>query len=125
MLAFVQKEYDILLATTIIESGLDIPNVNTLIVDEAERYGLSQMYQLRGRVGRSTRQAWAYFFYSKDKCLTKEATERLETIEEHTALGSGFKIALAVASSISVSGSMDASILSEMTSFLLGIVVCM
>lgn len=94
MLAFVQKEYDILLATTIIESGLDIPNVNTLIVDEAERYGLSQMYQLRGRVGRSTRQAWAYFFYSKDKCLTKEATERLETIEEHTALGSGFKIAL-------------------------------
>ena len=94
MLAFVQKEYDILLATTIIESGLDIPNANTLIVDEAERYGLSQMYQLRGRVGRSTRQAWAYFFYSKDKRLTKEATERLETIEEHTALGSGFKVAL-------------------------------
>ena len=94
MLAFIQKEYDILLATTIIESGLDIPNVNTLIVDEAERFGLSQMYQLRGRVGRSTRQAWAYFFYSKNKQLTKEATERLETIEEHTALGSGFKIAL-------------------------------
>ena len=94
MLAFVQKEYDILLATTIIESGLDIPNVNTLIVDEAERFGLSQMYQLRGRVGRSTRQAWAYFFYSKGKQLTKEAAERLETIEEHTALGSGFKVAM-------------------------------
>lgn len=94
MLAFINNEYDVLLSTTIIESGLDIPNVNTLIVDEAERLGLSQMYQLRGRVGRSSRQAWAYFFYSKNKKLTKEATERLETIEEHTALGSGFKIAL-------------------------------
>lgn len=94
MLEFVNGEFDVLLATTIIESGLDIPNVNTLIVDEAERLGLSQMYQLRGRVGRSSRQAWAYFFYSKNKRLTKEATERLETIEEHTALGSGFKIAL-------------------------------
>lgn len=94
MLSFVQKEYDLLVATTIIESGLDIPNVNTLIVDEAERLGLSQMYQLRGRVGRSSRQAWAYFFYSKGKRLTKDASERLETIEEHTALGSGFKIAL-------------------------------
>lgn len=94
MLDFVQRKYDLLLATTIIESGLDIANVNTLIVDEAERLGLSQMYQLRGRVGRSARQAWAYFFYSKGRRLTKEATERLETIEEHTALGSGFKIAL-------------------------------
>jgi transcription-repair coupling factor (superfamily II helicase) len=94
MLAFINQEYDILLSTTIIESGLDIANVNTLIVDEAERLGLSQMYQLRGRVGRSSRQAWAYFFYSKNKKLTKEAAERLETIEEHTALGSGFKIAL-------------------------------
>ncbi len=83
-----------LLATTIIESGLDIPNVNTLIVDRAELLGLSQMYQLRGRVGRSSRQAWAYFFYSKGKKLTREAADRLETIEEHTALGSGFKIAL-------------------------------
>jgi len=94
MLAFVQREYDVLIATTIIESGLDIPNVNTLIVDEAERLGLSQMYQLRGRVGRSARQAWAYFFYTKNRRLTREASERLETIEEHTALGSGFKIAL-------------------------------
>lgn len=94
MLAFVQQQFDVLIATTIIESGLDIPNVNTLIVDEAERLGLSQMYQLRGRVGRSARQAWAYFFYSKHRRLTKEASERLETIEEHTALGSGFRIAL-------------------------------
>ncbi len=94
MLDFVKGDYDILLATTIIESGLDIPNVNTLIVDEAERLGLSQMYQLRGRVGRSARQAWAYFFYSKHKRLNKEAVKRLEVIEEHTALGSGFKIAM-------------------------------
>ena len=94
MVDFVKREYDILVATTIIESGLDIPNANTLIVDEAERLGLSQMYQLRGRVGRSARQAWAYFFYSKGKRLSKEANDRLETIEEHTALGSGFKIAM-------------------------------
>ena len=94
MLEFVNGKFDLLLATTIIESGLDIPNVNTLIVDEAQKLGLSQMYQLRGRVGRSKRQAWAYFFYSGRKKLTKEAMERLETIEEHTALGSGFKIAL-------------------------------
>ncbi len=94
MLRFINREFDILLATTIIESGLDIPNANTLIVDEAERLGLSQMYQLRGRVGRSSRQASAFFFYSGRKRLTKEAQERLETIEEHTSLGSGFKIAL-------------------------------
>ncbi len=94
MLEFIRKEHDVLLATTIIESGLDIPNVNTLIVDEAERLGLSQMYQLRGRVGRSPRQAWAYFFYSKGKRLTQDAQDRLATIEEHTALGSGFRIAL-------------------------------
>ncbi|RCK81003.1 MAG: Transcription-repair coupling factor [Candidatus Ozemobacter sibiricus] len=94
MLEFIRQEHDVLLATTIIESGLDIPNVNTLIVDEAERLGLSQMYQLRGRVGRSPRQAWAYFFYSKGKPLTQEAQDRLATIEEHTALGSGFRIAL-------------------------------
>ncbi|NLI77456.1 MAG: transcription-repair coupling factor, partial [Candidatus Riflebacteria bacterium] len=94
MLEFIRKEHDVLLATTIIESGLDIPNVNTLIVDEAERLGLSQMYQLRGRVGRSARQAWAYFFYSRGKRLSQDASDRLATIEEHTALGSGFKIAL-------------------------------
>jgi transcription-repair coupling factor (superfamily II helicase) len=94
MLAFIRREFDILLATTIIESGLDIPNANTLIVDEAERLGLAQMYQLRGRVGRSNRQAVSYFFYSKGKRLTQEAYERLATIEEHTALGSGFKVAM-------------------------------
>lgn len=94
MLEFIDQKHDVLIATTIIESGLDIPNVNTLIVDKAELLGLSQMYQLRGRVGRSDRQASAYFFYSKGKKLTKEAKERLETIEEHTSLGSGFKIAL-------------------------------
>jgi len=94
MLSFIRREYDVLLSTTIIESGLDIPNVNTLIVDEAERLGLAQMYQLRGRVGRSSRQAWAFFFYTKGKKLTREAYERLATIEEHTALGSGFKIAM-------------------------------
>ncbi|HNW34205.1 MAG TPA: helicase-related protein, partial [Candidatus Ozemobacteraceae bacterium] len=94
MLAFIRGEFDVLLASTIVESGLDIPNANTLIVDEAERLGLSQMYQLRGRVGRSSRQAFAFFFYSKGKRLTQEAAERLATIEEHTALGSGFKIAM-------------------------------
>ncbi|MBI3038906.1 transcription-repair coupling factor, partial [bacterium] len=94
MLAFMRHEHDILLCTTIIESGLDIPNVNTIIIEEAERLGLSQLYQLRGRVGRSTRQAWAYIFYSKGRRLTEEAHQRLQTIEEHTALGSGFKIAL-------------------------------
>ncbi|HEY9070873.1 MAG TPA: transcription-repair coupling factor, partial [Candidatus Ozemobacteraceae bacterium] len=94
MLAFIRGEFDVLLASTIVESGLDIPNANTLIVDEAERLGLSQMYQLRGRVGRSSRQAFAFFFYSKGKRLTQEASERLATIEEHTALGSGFRIAM-------------------------------
>ncbi|HOT29649.1 MAG TPA: transcription-repair coupling factor [Candidatus Ozemobacteraceae bacterium] len=94
MLAFIRGEFDVLLASTIVESGLDIPNANTLIVDESERLGLSQMYQLRGRVGRSSRQAFAFFFYSKGKRLTQEAAERLATIEEHTALGSGFRIAM-------------------------------
>ncbi|NLM18133.1 MAG: transcription-repair coupling factor [Candidatus Riflebacteria bacterium] len=94
MLDFYQKKYDLLLCTTIIESGLDIPDVNTLIVDGAEKLGLAQLYQLRGRIGRSSRQATAYLFYSKGKKLTKDATLRLETIEEHTTLGSGLKIAM-------------------------------
>jgi len=94
LLAFIRREFDILLSTTIIESGLDIPNANTIIIDEAERLGLSQLYQLRGRVGRSGRQAWAYIFFTKGKRLTSEASQRLMTIAEHTALGSGFKIAL-------------------------------
>lgn len=94
MLDFINQKYDILLCTTIIESGLDLPNVNTLIVEEAERFGLAQLYQLRGRVGRSSKQAYAYLFYSKDKNLTPDAQKRLVTIEEYTALGSGFRIAL-------------------------------
>lgn len=94
MLDFMDHEYDILLSTTIIETGLDIPNVNTLIVYNADRMGLSQLYQLRGRVGRSNRVAYAYFTFQKDKVLTEVAEKRLSTIKEFTELGSGFKIAM-------------------------------
>jgi transcription-repair coupling factor (superfamily II helicase) len=94
MLDFYDNEADILVCTTIIETGLDIPNVNTLIVYDAERFGLSQLYQLRGRVGRSNRIAHAYFCYRKDKVLTETAEKRLAAIREFTELGSGFKIAM-------------------------------
>lgn len=94
MLAFLQGEYDVLVSTTIIETGVDIPNVNTLIVYDADRLGLSQLYQLRGRVGRSNRVAYAYFTYRKDKILTEVAEKRLQAIKEFTELGSGFKIAM-------------------------------
>lgn len=94
MIDFLKGEYDILLSTTIIETGLDIPNVNTLIVYDADRMGLSQLYQLRGRVGRSNRLAYAYFTYRKDKILPEVAEKRLKAIKEFTELGSGFKIAL-------------------------------
>jgi transcription-repair coupling factor (superfamily II helicase) len=94
MLEFYDYEADILLATTIIETGLDIPNVNTLIVYAADRFGLSQLYQLRGRVGRSNRVAHAYFTYRKDKNLAEKAEKRLAAIREFTELGSGFKIAM-------------------------------
>ncbi|MBC9784190.1 transcription-repair coupling factor [Heliobacterium chlorum] len=94
MLDFLEGEYDILVCTTIIETGLDIPNVNTLIVDGADLMGLSQLYQLRGRVGRSNRLAYAYFTYRKDKVLTEVAEKRLHAIREFTELGSGFKIAM-------------------------------
>lgn len=94
MRSFVEKEANVLIATTIIESGLDMPNVNTIIVDEAERLGLSQMYQLRGRVGRSARQAYAYFTYRRDKILTDIAQKRLKAIRDFTELGAGFKIAM-------------------------------
>src|SRR5690606_9647999 len=77
-----------------IETGVDIPNVNTLIVENADRMGLSQLYQLRGRVGRSNRVAYAYFTYKKDKVLTEVAEKRLQAIKEFTELGSGFKIAM-------------------------------
>ncbi len=91
---FVQGEADVLVCTTIIESGIDMPNVNTLIVTNADRLGLSQIYQLKGRVGRSGRQAYAYITYEKDKVLKENAQKRLAAIREYTELGSGFRIAL-------------------------------
>jgi transcription-repair coupling factor (superfamily II helicase) len=94
MLSFLAGDYDVLVSTTIIETGVDIPNVNTLIVFDADRMGLSQLYQLRGRVGRSNRVAYAYFTYRKDKVLTEVAEKRLQAIKEFTELGSGFKIAM-------------------------------
>jgi len=94
MLDFLEGEYDVLVSTTIIETGVDIPNVNTLIVYDADKMGLSQLYQLRGRVGRSNRIAFAYFTYQRDKVLTEVAEKRLQAIKEFTELGSGFKIAM-------------------------------
>ncbi len=85
---------DILICTTIIESGLDIPNANTMLIYNADRFGLAQLYQIRGRVGRSERQAYAYCFYKKDKVLTQEAKNRLQAIKDFTTLGSGYQIAL-------------------------------
>ena len=92
--AFIDKEYDVLLCTTIIETGIDIPNTNTLIIQMADRLGLAQMYQIRGRVGRSDRLAYAYFVYDKGKVLTDNSSKRLNAIKEFTTLGSGYKIAL-------------------------------
>ena len=92
--SFIDHKYDVLLCTTIIETGIDIPNTNTLIVDMADRLGLSQMYQIRGRVGRSTRVSYAYFMYEKNKVLTSESAKRLQAIKEFTTLGSGYKIAV-------------------------------
>ncbi len=94
MLNFLDGQYDVLVSTTIIETGVDIPNANTLIVFDADRMGLSQLYQLRGRVGRSNRVAYAYFTYRKDKVLTEVSEKRLQAIKEFTELGSGFKIAM-------------------------------
>lgn len=94
IVSFLEGEYDVLVSTTIIETGVDIPNVNTLIISNADRMGLSQLYQLRGRVGRSNRVAYAYFTYQKDKVLTEVAEKRLQAIKEFTELGSGFKIAM-------------------------------
>ncbi len=91
---FANQEYDVLLATTIIENGIDIPNANTMIIHDADRFGLAQLYQLRGRVGRSQRQAYCYCFYRKSKELTKDAVHRLKAIKEFTTLGSGYQIAL-------------------------------
>ncbi|WP_067933501.1 transcription-repair coupling factor [Alicyclobacillus kakegawensis] len=94
MLDFLEGELDVLVTTTIIETGLDIPNVNTLIVYDADKLGLAQLYQLRGRVGRSNRIAYAYFTYQRDKVLSEVAEKRLQAISEFTELGSGFKIAM-------------------------------
>jgi transcription-repair coupling factor (superfamily II helicase) len=93
MLDFVARTYDVLLATTIIENGLDIPNVNTIIINRADRYGLSQLYQLRGRVGRSDRPAYAYLLIPPDDTLSPIAKKRLAAIREFSDLGSGFRVA--------------------------------
>lgn len=91
---FINGEYDVLVTTTIIETGVDIPNVNTLFVENADQMGLSQLYQLRGRIGRSSRVAYAYFMYRPNKMLTEVGEKRLEAIRDFTELGSGFKIAM-------------------------------
>ena len=94
IVGFEEHEYDILLCSTIIENGLDIPNANTIIIHDADRFGLAQLYQLRGRVGRSERQAYCYCFFKSGKNLTKEAYQRLMAIKEFSSLGSGYQIAM-------------------------------
>ena len=94
MLDFINRRYDVLLCTTIIESGLDIPNVNTIVVEDADHMGLAQLYQLRGRVGRSNRLAYAYITHKRDKVISEESEKRLSAIREFTELGSGFRIAM-------------------------------
>ena len=94
MMDFIRGEIDVLVSTTIIETGLDIPNVNTMIIQDAQNFGLSQLYQLRGRVGRSKRTAYAFLMYQSNKVLREEAEKRLKAIREFTDLGSGFKIAM-------------------------------
>ncbi|WP_294581683.1 transcription-repair coupling factor [uncultured Thomasclavelia sp.] len=94
MMRFVNKEFNVLVCTTIIETGIDIPNANTIIVEDADHFGLSQLYQIKGRVGRSNRGAYAYLLYNPSKVLNEEATKRLKAIKEFTELGSGYKIAM-------------------------------
>uniref|UniRef100_UPI003078B5F3 transcription-repair coupling factor n=1 Tax=Enterocloster clostridioformis TaxID=1531 RepID=UPI003078B5F3 len=94
MADFINGEIDVLVSTTIIETGLDIPNANTMIIHDADRMGLSQLYQLRGRVGRSNRTSYAFLMYKRDKLLREEAEKRLQAIREFTELGSGIKIAM-------------------------------
>jgi transcription-repair coupling factor (superfamily II helicase) len=94
VLGFYKREYDVLVCTTIIENGMDMPNVNTLIVDRAERFGLGQLYQLRGRVGRSDRQAYSYFLYQAGQKLSEAALDRLQALKEFSHLGSGFALAM-------------------------------
>lgn len=92
--SLVEHEIDILVCTTIIETGVDVPNVNTLIIENSDRFGLSQLYQLRGRVGRSNRRAYAFFTFQKDKIITEVASKRLSAMKEFTQFGSGFRIAM-------------------------------
>lgn len=94
MMDFIQKKINVLVCTTILESGIDIPNANTIIVENADRLGLAQLYQIRGRVGRSDRQAYAYITYKREKLLSEVADKRLKAIKEFTEFGSGFKIAM-------------------------------
>jgi len=94
MLDFVNKDINVLVCTTILESGIDIPNANTIIVEDADRLGLAQLYQIRGRVGRSDKQAYAYITYKRDKLINEVAEKRLKAIKEFTEFGSGFKIAM-------------------------------
>ena len=94
ILGFLNKDYDVLVCTTIIETGMDISNANTMIIYDADKMGLAQLYQLRGRVGRSSRQGYAYLLYEKDKTLSEIAEKRLKAIREFTEFGSGFKIAM-------------------------------
>jgi len=94
MIKFQNRQFDILLCTTIIETGIDIPSVNTLIIIDADRFGLSQLYQIRGRIGRSNKVAYCYLMYNQNKVLTETATKRLKVIKEFTELGSGFAIAM-------------------------------
>ena len=94
MIDFMERKYDVLVCTSIIETGIDIPNVNTMIVNDSDKMGLSQLYQLRGRVGRSNKVAYAYFLYQRDKVLTEVAEKRLKALKDFTELGSGFKIAM-------------------------------
>ena len=94
MESFINKKINVLICTTILESGIDIPNANTIIVENAERLGLAQLYQIRGRVGRSNKQAYAYITYKKDKVLSEESDKRLKAIKEFTEFGSGFRIAM-------------------------------
>lgn len=94
MESFINHEINVLVCTTILESGIDIPNANTIIVENADRLGLAQLYQIRGRVGRSDKQAYAYVTYKRDKLLSEVADKRLKAIKEFTEFGSGFKIAM-------------------------------
>ena len=94
MMDFIQKKIDVIVCTTILESGIDIPNANTIIIENADRLGLAQLYQIRGRVGRSNREGYAYITYKRDKLLSEVADKRLKAIKDFTEFGSGFKIAL-------------------------------